>query len=85
MHLQNTCPEAKKETRRKKKTGKQPQGWQFPPHDSDEEVEVAVEDPTPNQNNQADNEPEAHEKTPQDPMESQPKKMPKAKDSNGAK
>lgn len=29
-HLQNTCPEAKKDNGKKNKTGKTPKGWQFP-------------------------------------------------------
>ena len=29
-HLQNTCPAAKRDNRKKKKTGKATKGWQFP-------------------------------------------------------
>lgn len=44
--------------RRKKKTRKQHEGWQFPPPDSEEEEEFDVEEPIPNENNQIDKEAE---------------------------
>lgn len=59
----------KKYIRRKKKTGKQPKGWKFPPPDPEEEEEVDVEEPILNENNQTDKESEVHKITPQGPME----------------
>lgn len=50
-HLQNTCHDAKKDSRRKKKSRKEPKGWQFPPNESDEEEDYEKA-PIPTQNTQ---------------------------------
>jgi len=59
------CPEAKNDTRRKKKTGKQFKGWQFPLPLSDEEEEADVEHPISNENNQMDKDLEVQVTNPQ--------------------
>ena len=51
-HLQNSCPAAKRDNRKKKKPGKAAKGWQFP----SEEPELQAEEvePTPHENQQTD-------------------------------
>lgn len=83
-HLQNTCPGDKKDSRRKKKIGKQHKGWKFPPPDPEEE-EIEVEEPIPNENNQTDKEVEIQETSPQGPMETQPENMPDTMENSGTK
>lgn len=88
-HLQNTCLEAKKDTRRKKKVGKQPKGWQFPPPDADdvpvEEEDKEKEHPIPKENNQTHKEPDPEEFVTHDLMDSLPGKIPGTMDISGAK
>ena len=49
-HLQNTCPEAKRDNKKKKKTGKATKGWQFP--SVPKQVEEDETEPTTKENNQ---------------------------------
>jgi len=88
-HLQNTFPEAKKDMHRKKKVGKQPKGWKFPPPDP-EDVPVEKEDtekehPIPQENNQIHKELETVEFVPHDLMDSLSEKIPDTMDTSGAK
>jgi len=46
-HLQSTCPEAKKVNSKRKQKGKQRKGWQFSPHNPEDEETEAEEDDTP--------------------------------------
>lgn len=38
-HLQNSCPDGKRENTKKKKTGKAPKGWQFPSGGPKQEID----------------------------------------------
>lgn len=66
-HLQNACPEYKKNSCRKKKTGNHQKGWKFSYTDSDEEEDNEEEEPVQNESHQT----ETHKTSPQEPMESQ--------------
>lgn len=50
-HLQNTCPNTKKELQRKKKPGKKRKGWKFPSNEPDEEEDDVEKDPISNMGN----------------------------------
>ena len=50
-HLQNACPEYKKNSRRKKKTGNHQKGWKFSYTESDEEEDNEEEEPVQNESN----------------------------------
>lgn len=52
-HLQNACPEYKKDNQRRRKSGKK-KGWTFPPPDPEEEEEGEEEFPIPNENSQVE-------------------------------
>lgn len=67
-HLQNICPEAKKNNLRRKKNGKQQKGWNFFPSQQEmEEDEAEVDLPFP-RNNQTSQAPETQESA-QEPKE----------------
>lgn len=51
-HLQNTCPEAKRDNRTKKKTGRATKGWQYPSDKPEPNTEEDAREPTPEGNNQ---------------------------------
>lgn len=68
-HLQNACLDLKKDSQRRRKSGKR-KGWTFPPPDPEEEEEGEEELPIPNENSQV----EPQEQSPQVPMEPQPEK-----------
>lgn len=70
-HLHNMCPEAKKDTRRKKILGKQAKGWKYPPPEPEEEEGDAEDETSPKGNNQTTTEPKSQGGTPQDPSETQ--------------
>lgn len=68
-HLQNTCPAAKKDSRRKRKTEKQVKGWQFPPPVTDDEEEEEMEITNTNQPSQMNKEPTTEDKITQEQIE----------------
>lgn len=53
-NLQNSYPEYKKHSQRRKKSGKQQKDWSFPPPDPKEEEDGEEEMPTLNENRQAE-------------------------------
>lgn len=60
------CPEGNKDTDRKKRNGKQPKGWNFPPCGQDKEEEEVEEETIQIGNNQTTKVPENQEEVPQD-------------------
>jgi len=75
----------KKIPEERRKQGNRPRDGIFSPPVSDEEEEVDVEHPIPNEDNQMNKEPEIQELNPQFPMDSQPAKILDTMDTNGSK
>lgn len=67
-HLQNTCPDAKRENRKKKKIGKATKEWQFPSGGPEQESEDEGEIPIQNENKQPETELGTQEQEVQDPL-----------------
>jgi len=60
------CPKAKKDTRRKKNLEKKPKGWQYPPPETEEEEDEALDEPSPQEESQIPMEPVTQGGSPQD-------------------
>ena len=66
-HLQNTCPTATRDNRRKKKTCKVAKGWQFPSEEPEQQKEE--EEPFPQESKQTDIDLSAQEQEMQEPID----------------
>ena len=86
-HLQNSCSAAKRDNRKKKKSGKATKGWKFPSEEP--ELQEEEEEPSPHENKKIDTSLGTQEQEMQDPLDTTTKiqqdMVPGAPDSGGYK